>query len=305
MNKEEAIKYFKDNAFAWMHNSYQDGGYNYPTPLHRIRVVKEILKGKKIKTVLDIGCGGAQVSIELAKMGYRVTAVDQSKKMLQLAQENISKENQEIQKLITLEECKIDDIEYRNYDCVVAMGLIGYLESDAKLFEVARNSLKSGGVLLVSFRNRLFNLFSITDRTIFEAKNGNLEKLVNEANLYYKNVTSDSIKAFLSALNMISTELLHSLEDKCSSNHDDEVVPYAGAIEPRQTTPFEAKTAAEKFDLYAEKITGVHPHFALSKLNKLFPPGVYNKLCNSLIAFEDQDISLIWSSVFIGCFIKK
>jgi hypothetical protein len=179
-----------------------------------------------------------------------------------------------------------------------------YLKNDEKLFKMANANLKKDGYLLVSFRNRLFNLFSISHRTINESKNGCLEKLISEANSYYKNIDIEKVKIFLNELQCACSAVLTSQDDFFTfSNSTD--IPYSVDIEPRQSTPQDAETVATKYGFCAEKFVGVHPHFAVPGLNKLLPPMVYNKICDCFNVFEDEKIAMLWSSMFIGSFIKK
>jgi 2-polyprenyl-3-methyl-5-hydroxy-6-metoxy-1,4-benzoquinol methylase len=52
---------------------------------------------RKIKNILDIACGTGRHAIPLAKLGYRVTAFDLSKEMLDIAKEKAKKENVRIE----------------------------------------------------------------------------------------------------------------------------------------------------------------------------------------------------------------
>lgn len=303
--EEESKVYFKNNAEAWQHNAYLLGNYNYSVPLNRFRVIKKILAQRSdIKSILDIGCGGAYLSIELAKLGFYVTSIDQSQEMLNLARKNIENESKEVREKITLKYGSVNDYNTTDrYDCVIAMGLIGYLDSDEKLFQFVKKILRKNGILMVSFRNHLFNLFSISHRTILDVKQGSFEKLIDEASKLYKRVSVGKTVEFLKAMNTITNELLSS-SLSYNTNICEESMPYSQHIEPRQTTPKQAQECAEGCGYHVEKFVGIHPHFSVPGLNKNLPMEVYNKISDALIPFEDEDIALLWSSVFI-CIFKN
>lgn len=303
--EKEAEIYFVDNAKAWQNNAYLANCYNYSVPLNRLRVLKKILKGKpEIKTILDIGCGGAYLSIELSKLGYQVTALDQSPKMLDIARKNISKESQEIQKRIVLKKGSVDKCDVEECDCAIAMGLIGYLDSDDKLFQSMKTKIKKNGRLIVSFRNHLFNLFSISFRTLHDIEHGKFKQLIEEADSYYQAISIEKTQEFLKTLALVAMELSNvslNYADNEQQNH----IPYSQSIEPRQTTPKEAEETAAKYGYQLERTIAVHPHFAVPKLNKNLPPAVYNRISDSFIPFEEEKIALLWSSVFIDSFINN
>jgi len=62
---------------------------------------------RKVKDVIDIGCGYGRNSIFLAKEGFNVTAVDSSKEALQIMQENARKENLNIRTIVS-DDRKVD-----------------------------------------------------------------------------------------------------------------------------------------------------------------------------------------------------
>lgn len=72
--------------------------YIFPTSKEQIYFLKEIA-GKPPKSVLDIACATGGYSIELAKAGYNVTAVDLDGKMLEQLDTKSKKEQQSIRTL--------------------------------------------------------------------------------------------------------------------------------------------------------------------------------------------------------------
>lgn len=307
-NKINPGKYFEENSESWLLDAYEQSGYNYPTPYHRLRVLKDILRQVEVKTIIDLGCGGGQLAITLAREGYHVYGVDQSKKMIAHAQAELAGQSAAIRNRITFELKPIEALEVmENYDAVTAMGLIGYLPDDAELFKISSRVLKNKGYLIVSFRNRLFNLFSISHRTVREVVQGNFPALVQEASELYHEIGIEETRAFLARLHEITGMLLSEdlLDQSKESPSIKQGKHYSSDFEARQTTPQEAKKVAEEHGFATLFFRGVHPHFCVPRLNWMLPPQVYNRLSDSLIPLETDPISLLWSSVFIGVFQKQ
>jgi SAM-dependent methyltransferase len=308
-NKETSSEYFTQNAESWLSDAYTQSGYNYPTPFHRLRVVKGIFRTlPDVTTVIDVGCGGGQLAVAIAEMGRTVHGIDQSDEMLAKARELISSQPDEIKTRVTLENMSIDGISESEYDAFTAMGVIGYLPSDEELFNVAYNTLRSNGYFVVSFRNRLFNLFSLSHRTVNEIENGEFFRLYEEACNLYKQVDEVRALEFLQELCAISgclTAERPSFLETPQRPSEQKGQSYTSEYEARQTTPQEAKQVATKCGFDVIQMCGVHPHLAVPGLNKMLPPQVYNKLCDSLIPLEKEPLAFLWSSVFIGVFQKQ
>ena len=308
-NQISPSDYFKDNADSWLLDAFEQSGYNYPTPYHRLRVLKNILSLIEVNKLMDLGCGGGQIAIALAKEGINVHGVDQSEEMISIAKSELSKQSVQIRDRITFECKPIEAIKVsEKYDAVTAMGLIGYLGNDELLFEIASRSLRDEGYFIVSFRNRLFNLFSISHRTIREVEEGNFNSLVQEASEFYHEISIEEVRLFLSQLHAMSGLLLKDetlLFQSKESPSTKQGISYTSNYEARQTTPKEAIEVANRCGFKALFFRGIHPHFAVPGLNQKLAPQVYNRLSDSLIPLEAKPISLLWSSIFIGVFQKK
>lgn len=308
-------KYFEDSAKQWVLDGYNEGGYNYPTAFHRVRVVSNFISSLKKKklSIIDLGCGGGDLAFYLAQdnPSYEIIGLDQSKKMLDLAEERRKKLPQKIHERIRFIRKMIDkkmDLD-KKFDIVTAMGFIGYLPNDKILFDIAKNLLKPGGYLVVSCRNRLFNMNSLTFRTREEIKKGEAAKLIGEIEELYLRVPAKDADKFIRRLKKIAKnlpektsfdkELMKSPSEKYSSR------ALVLKFKKRQTTPKQLKENALKCGFAHKAYYGVHPHLLDPNLNKMLPPQIFNKLSDSLTELEHLPISLAWSSVFIGAFQKN
>lgn len=308
--QDKTKKYFNENSETWLLDGYEQSGYNYPTPLHRLRVIKNIIRQlDNIKHLIDVGSGGGQLAFSMAELGLKVTGVDQNEKMIQAAQAALSEMPQAVRDLVSFKLKSVDalGLENADYDALTAMGLIGYLPDDEILFKGASKNLRKNGYFIVSFRNRLFNIFSISDRTSVEVESDNFGRLADEIDQLHEEVDEKTALEFLTALHDITGQILENkqlLLDSKQSPSENRGKAYTSDIEPRQTTPAEAIQTAKKCGFKWISFAGIHPHFSVPRLNQALPPQIYNRISDSLIPFENSSLSLLWSSVFIGVFQK-
>lgn len=134
-------------------------------PADEIIRLKESLDRQKIRDVLDLGCGIGRHAILFAESGFRVTAVDESKKALELLQENTTDKQVDI---TCIESSYTEEIFPENsFDLVIAYNVLyhGYRESFHKSVRLVYRYLRTGG------------LFFFTCPTRQDAKHGNGEKM--------------------------------------------------------------------------------------------------------------------------------
>jgi 2-polyprenyl-3-methyl-5-hydroxy-6-metoxy-1,4-benzoquinol methylase len=313
MNRDEVKDFFEKNAQSWVLNGYNDDGYNYPTALSRLNILTKILatKGTSLK-IADLGCGGGQVSLALAELGHQVTGIDESKNMIELSTKLKSTGSKEVQERVQFKNASIleNGEEASKYDVCIAMGVIGYFAKDEDLFNEVKRLLKPGGLFLVSCRNQLFNMQSISFRTINEIKNGNAQNLVEEILSLYNPVPPTSCDAFIKNLKDVAKDLpdhssfkdqeMKAPAEKLKGDKD-----YKPFYEPRQHTPTKISTTAKNCGFSTKSFHGVHPHLIDPNLNKLLPPKIFNQLSSCLEAMNDLPVALVYSSVFIGTFCKE
>lgn len=101
------------------------------------------------KTILDLGCGTGGHALILARRGYKVTGMDRSPSMLQIAREKVAKEGLEIEFIegditnITLE---------RKFDTIIAMfAVMSYQTTNcaiASVCKLSKESLTTGGLFM-------------------------------------------------------------------------------------------------------------------------------------------------------------
>jgi 2-polyprenyl-3-methyl-5-hydroxy-6-metoxy-1,4-benzoquinol methylase len=138
-------------------------------------IEKEINYNKELK-ILDIGCGTGRHSLELARRGYRLTAIDLSDSLLNRAREKAVAQNllidfqiQDARKLPFA-----DEFDLAIMLCEGAFPLMETDEMNYQILQCAARALKANGKLIFTTLNGLFPLFhSIKDFLSSQALPGN------------------------------------------------------------------------------------------------------------------------------------
>lgn len=100
------------------------------------------------KKILDVGAGTGRISVELARRGADVTALDVSKEMLNI----LKLKNSHIKTVVG--DGEHIPFEQNTFDVVVAAFFIVHLKNPTYFFEEAYRVLKPGGVLVVTNINQ-------------------------------------------------------------------------------------------------------------------------------------------------------
>jgi 2-polyprenyl-3-methyl-5-hydroxy-6-metoxy-1,4-benzoquinol methylase len=306
---DEVRTYFEQNAESWLLDAYEQSGFNYPTPFHRLRILRSLIRGLvDVRRVVDVGCGGGQVAIGLAEEGLEVLGVDESATMLEHARARLALAAPAVQARVSFERMPLEQLRADGPDAVVAMGVVGYLREDDVLFSAARRVIRPGGYLIASFRNRLFNLFPGSVEIEAEAASGHLGVLASEAATCYGTLDDETVLAFIRQLHAVTGQLLadpslRQLSERSPSEMEGRT--YSSDIRPRQTSPNEARAIAARNGFETIDVRGVHPHLISARMNQLLPPQVYNRLCDALTPLESSPVSLVWSSVFVAVFQRS
>ena len=103
--------------------------------------------------VADIGCGGGILSEALARAGARVTAVDATAELIDVAREHAVQEKLDIDYEVGTSEALVNTRE-AGFDAVVCMELIEHLPDPDALIEDCARLVKPQGLLIVSTLNR-------------------------------------------------------------------------------------------------------------------------------------------------------
>lgn len=134
-------------------------------PLHdtnplRIQFIREHIDLQH-KTVLDVGCGGGLLAEGLADLGARVTGIDQSTEMLEVARHHGSG-TFNIEYHHALAEDYAQSIP-NSFDVVTCLEVLEHVPNPASLIKACAALVKPGGYVFFSTINRNFKsyLFAI------------------------------------------------------------------------------------------------------------------------------------------------
>jgi len=112
------------------------------------------LKGKK---VLEIGCGGAQCVIDMAKQGAKVTGMDISKEQLKFAKK-LAERNKVKINLIQGSFQNLNELRSNSYDIVFSAFALLYSPDILGVFKQAYRILKKKGIFVFSLDHPFFNI---------------------------------------------------------------------------------------------------------------------------------------------------
>ena len=164
INKLEIAKFSKIAAEWWSPN----GKFK---PLHkfnpiRIKYLKEnIIEHFKLKqtnsplkglNILDIGCGGGLLSEPITRLGAKVTAIDASKKNIQVAKFHAKKNSLKINYLCSSPE-KLN--LNKKFDVVLNMEIVEHVEDLNFFIKKSSNLLKKNGLMFVATLNKTFKSY--------------------------------------------------------------------------------------------------------------------------------------------------
>ena len=164
INKLEIAKFSKIAAEWWSPN----GKFK---PLHkfnpiRIKYLKEnIIEHFKLKqtssplkglNILDIGCGGGLLSEPITRLGAKVTAIDASKKNIQVAKFHAKKNNLKINYLCSPPE-KLN--LHKKFDVVLNMEIVEHVEDLNFFIKKSSNLLKKNGLMFIATLNKTFKSY--------------------------------------------------------------------------------------------------------------------------------------------------
>lgn len=121
--------------------------------------IEKTLEFTPSASILDLACGKALVSIELAKRGYKIVALDCCSNMLMTAMEQALKQSVSL----TLRLCTDMEFDYKNQMNFVLLrnSMLGTFSTDdenEKILICMAKSLKVGGRCLIEVYNKEFAL---------------------------------------------------------------------------------------------------------------------------------------------------
>jgi 2-polyprenyl-3-methyl-5-hydroxy-6-metoxy-1,4-benzoquinol methylase len=306
-------EYFSEHARQWLRRAYDDGRHprSYPVGIQRLRLTMEVVVerlGSRRGQLVDLGCGGGELCVHAADLGFEVVGVDIASGMIGEAEQRRQALSEAAQRRLRLREgdALASGLPAGGADAVTAIGLVEYLDSDDQFLREAARLLRPGGVLVVSCRNRLFNVASVNDYTRVEIEAGAAGALLAELRDFASDTGGHArLKEFAARLREAADDLDEALAEDAGEARRP-VAPVAVpafARSRRQHSPRELARAAAVHGFSAPDFMAVHPH-PLPPTFEAVAPRFYNRLAATLEVFERTPASLVWSSAFLGVFSR-
>ncbi len=127
---------------------------NYEKECDALQKIFAKTRRKKLKSLLDVGCGTGSHALILSKCGYSVTGIDVSKAMIEKAREKSKKQNIKADFFVQdMRNIKLN----RKFDCAVCIfGGFGYIltyEDLVDVFSALKKHLNKDGLFIFEFWN--------------------------------------------------------------------------------------------------------------------------------------------------------
>jgi SAM-dependent methyltransferase len=297
--KDYVKDYFDRHAQAWVEAAYV-GDVKFPVGSERVRLAIEgvapaIPEGGRI---VDLGCGGGQLCVHAARIGWRTVGVDQAPGMIEEAR--AAAEGLELEWVISeYDESGLPDDEFH---AVTALGLIEYLDDDHGLFAEAARLLRPRGRFAVSCRNRLYNLLSANDYTA-ETLGDDAQPLLDELRESLAQTSDDDLHALALSLADAADDLRAAVDaDRAQPPPDLHDHVRAFQRGRRQHTPAEVADVAAHHGFVHVDTLALHPHPLPPALEQL-APRTYNRLALAWQRpLERSPAGLAFCTAFVAVF---
>ena len=204
LDKDEIIQFSKLAEDWW--NEEGKMSFLHAMSETRTRYIKEaIIQNFKIPKkqhilagieILDIGCGGGIASEPLSRMGGKLTSIDESKELI-----NIAKVHAKAMKLdIKYEHSNIENLlkSKKQYDVIIALELLEHVNNVAYFCEVLSKLIKSNGLIIISTINRSI----LSKMIVIKFAEDILKKIPSGTHSYKKFIKPIEIKKYFNSINL-------------------------------------------------------------------------------------------------------
>lgn len=310
-NKAQTKEYFDRVAFNYLDRYYTADRTHYPNLQLRADIVMQAI-GNYVMAggrVLDAGCGGGNMVVELVRRGYVVSGLDIASGMVEATRALTSVLPAEASARAEVRQGDVESLPFPNasFDAVVASGVFEYLTADALALKEMRRVLKPGGIALISFRNRAFSVFSANAYTLNELDAGALKSLLSSVR---RDIQADApriasrARDFYEDLQKVIVQLTEKPPAVVGSKQllayteNREATFWEKKMERRQHTIGDVESGANESGFKLEQVFFFHFHPLPPMLRDLMPK-VYDALALALESFGDTRLGELLASGFV------
>lgn len=235
------MTWYKD----WFNSENYLKVYSHRDETEAERLVELIAKSLNLKvnsSVLDMACGAGRHAVTFAKLGFKVTAVDLSQRLISEAKKSAKQEGVELDFILS------DILEYetsKKFDLVVNLFTsIGYFENDDENYAVikkANNLLNQGGYFVLDYFNKDFLLKNLIPTTVFSENGSRITQNRSfEGSRIVKKITienNDSVEEFYESVRLYSYDEILIYFKKAGFTITKQFGDYFGNNYERETSP--------------------------------------------------------------------
>ncbi len=167
--KIDAFKYFDGSKAISEYNKIYgddiDFSELYPANSQRLNIILSIIKKINPHSIVDAGCGNGMPMISILKEGFNITGYDKAPNMVTEAKKHLLDAGFN-PNLVTHDDFENPDhIKDESCDCITGMGTFYYSKNFIETINNQRKKLVTGGSLIFSLRNSLFDLCTLNKYT--------------------------------------------------------------------------------------------------------------------------------------------
>jgi SAM-dependent methyltransferase len=132
-------------AFEQPHWYLKKTAYNIKI---RVETVKQFVKDTRRESILDIGCGDGSLSLHLLNEKNRLTLLDRSKSMLEIASSHIPEGLSHHVRILN-EDFMTAQLDRLSFDLIICVGVLAYVENLRLFLGKIASVLTPGGTVII------------------------------------------------------------------------------------------------------------------------------------------------------------
>jgi ubiquinone/menaquinone biosynthesis C-methylase UbiE len=114
----------------------------------RVETVKQFVRDTRRESILDIGCGDGSLSLHLLNENNRLTLLDRSKSMLEIASSRIPEGLSHHVRVLN-EDFLTAELDKQSFDLIICVGVLAYIENLRLFIGKIASVLAPGGTVIL------------------------------------------------------------------------------------------------------------------------------------------------------------